>query len=58
MTHRTAIQQILQVTSVYAQHLINMHRHMEDLDNRGQRSNLRFRGIPESVDGLQLQQIV
>lgn len=32
--HGAAIQQVLKVTSVHAQHLMDMHRHMEDLDNR------------------------
>lgn len=46
MTHGTAIHQVQKVVSVHAQHLIEMHRHMEDLDNRGRRRNLRVRGIP------------
>lgn len=37
---------------------MDMHRHMEDLDNRGRRRNLRVRGIPETVEGPQLQAAV
>lgn len=33
----------------------DMQRHLEDLDNRGRRHNLRIRGIPEAIDGNQLQ---
>lgn len=58
MTHGAAIQQVQKVTSVHAQHLIEMHRHKEDLDNRGRRRNLRVRGIPESVEGPQLQSTI
>lgn len=58
MTHVATIEQVQQVTSVHAQHLIDMHHHIEDLDNRGRRCNLRFRGIPESVEGPQIQQVV
>lgn len=35
-----------------------MQRHMEDLENRGRRSNVRIRGIPESLKGPQLQSVV
>lgn len=58
MTHGVAIQQVQTATSVHSQHLIDMHRHMEDLDNRGRRCNVRLRGIPESVEGPQLQPVV
>lgn len=58
MTHGAAIQQVQMVISMHAQHLIDMHCHMEDLDNRGCRQNLRVRGIPESVEGLRLQPVV
>lgn len=57
MTQGAAIQ-VQKATSVHAQHLIDMHRHMEDLDNRGKRRKLRVRGIPEAVEGPQLQSVV
>lgn len=37
------------ITSTHSQHLIEMNRQIEDLDNRGRRHNIRVRGIPESV---------
>lgn len=52
------MRQVQRATSVHAQHLMDMHRHMEDLDNRVRRRNLRVRGIPESVEGPQLQSVV
>lgn len=39
MTHGADIQQVQRVTSIHAKHLMDMHRHMEDL-NRGRRHNL------------------
>lgn len=36
----------------------DMQRHLEDLDNRGQRHNLRIRGLPESIEGEQISQTV
>lgn len=58
VSHGAAIQQVQQDTSPHAQYLIDVHQHMEDLDNRGRRRNLRVRGIPESVEGPQLQSAV
>lgn len=58
MTHGTAMQQVQQVTSAHAQHLIDMHHHIENFDNSGQGHNLRFQGISESVEGPQLQQVI
>lgn len=34
--------------------LREMQRHLEDLDNRGRRHNLRVRGMPESIEGDQI----
>lgn len=31
-------------------HFVELNRHIEDLDNRGRRNNIRVRGIPESVE--------
>lgn len=42
------------VTSSHSNHFIEMNRHLEDLDNRGRRSNIRVRGIPETVDNDQI----
>ena len=38
----------------HASHLIDINRHLEDLDNRGRRANIRVRGIPESVENAQI----
>lgn len=32
----------------------DMQRHVEDLDNRGRRRNLRVRGLPEAIEGEQI----
>lgn len=45
----TRIHRLDKVTSSHARHFIEMNRHLEDLDNRGRRNNIRVRGIPESV---------
>lgn len=38
--------------------LRDLQRHVEDLDNRGRRHNLRVRGLPETVEQDQLLQVV
>lgn len=53
-----SIHQVQQTVSAHSQHLMDMHRHMEDLNNRGRRRNLSIRGILESVEGPQLQAVV
>lgn len=58
LTHETAIQKVQRTTSVHAHHLIEINRHLEDLDNRGRRRNLSIRGIPELVEGPQFQPVV
>lgn len=58
MTHGTAIHQVQQTVNAHSQHLLDMHRHMEDLDNRGRRCNLRIKGILQSIEGPQLQAAV
>lgn len=42
------------VTDSHATQFIEMNRHLEDLDNRGRRNNIRVRGIPEMVDSDQI----
>lgn len=49
-----AIHRLERVTSSQPQHLININEHLEDLDNRGRRNNIRVRGIPESVEAEQI----
>lgn len=58
MVHGVAIKQVQRVTDTHAQHLIEIHHHIEDLDNRGRRRNLRIRGIPKNIEGPQKQPAV
>lgn len=39
-------------------HLRDLHRHVEDLENRSRRHNLRLRGLLESVENDQLTSVV
>lgn len=54
--HDTAVQQLQQSSQAYNSQLRDLHRHMEDLDNRGRRHDLRVRGVPESVEQNHLVQ--
>lgn len=54
--HDAQIHQTLNTTSSHTIQLREMQRHLEDLDNRGRRHNLRVRGIPESIEPTQLPQ--
>lgn len=56
--HDVSLCRVQQVTESHAIHLRENNRHMEDLDNRGRRRNLRVSGVPESVDPSQLSQTV
>lgn len=47
---RGAIKTLDKIAWSHNRHLVEMSRHLEDLDNRGRRNNLRVRGIPESVE--------
>lgn len=49
-----AIHNLERTTVTQSQHFIEMSRHIEDLDNRGRRCNIRVRGIPESVEADQI----
>lgn len=48
------IHRLEKVTTSQSLHFIEMNRHLEDLDNRGRRNNIRVRGIPESVETEQI----
>lgn len=53
--HRNkAISRLDKVTVSHSNHFIDMNRHLEDLNNRGRRNNIRVRGIPEIVDNDQI----
>lgn len=43
------------ITASHSQHMIEMNRQIEDLDNRGRRHNIRVRGVPESVTPEQIK---
>lgn len=58
MSHGAAIQQVQQVSSSHDQIMLEIHHHLQDLDNRGRRHNLGLRRIPESMEGPQLQKTI
>lgn len=43
------------ITTTHSQHMIDMNRQIEDLDNRRRRHNIRVRGIPESITPEQIR---
>lgn len=56
--HSSALRKIGASVSTHSMQLREVQRHVEELDNRGRRHNLRVRGLPESVDNVQLQPTV
>lgn len=49
-----AIHRLEKISVTQSQHFIKMNRHLEDLDNRGRRCNIRVRGIPETLEPDQI----
>lgn len=49
-----AIHRLEKVVDSHAEQFIEMNRHLEDLDNRRRRNNIRVRLIPETVDPDQI----
>lgn len=49
-----ALNRLDRVTQTQSQQLIEINKHLEDLDNRGRRNNIRVRGIPETVEADQI----
>lgn len=45
-----AITRLERVTKSHSFYLIELNRHLEDLDTRGRRHNIRVRGIPETAE--------
>lgn len=43
------------ITASHSQHMMDMNRQIEDLDNRERRHNIRVRGVPESVTPEQIK---
>lgn len=54
--HEVEIQSQHKSIQAYNLQFRDMQRHLEDLDNRGRRHNLRVRGIPENIDNSILAQ--
>lgn len=50
--------EVRQHTDTHTQYFRDIHRHLEDLDNRGQGHNMRVRGLPETVEHSRLNQAV
>ncbi|KAM9330713.1 centrosomal protein of 78 kDa-like [Gastrophryne carolinensis] len=48
--------EVKEVVLAHNQHLLSFHRHLEDLDNRNRRCNIRVRGVPEAVAPDQTQE--
>lgn len=57
-THTAAILQVQCTYDTQLSQLFELHRDVEDLDNRGRRHNIRVRGVPESTDPGSLQQTI
>lgn len=45
-----AIKQLHRTSDSHVAQLVEMHRHIEGLDNWGRRHNIRVCGVPESVE--------
>lgn len=50
--HADAIKQLQKSSDMHLSHIIELQRHLEDLDNRGRRYNIRIRGDPELSDQI------
>lgn len=56
--HDTVLRRATHRIDIHTLQLRDMQRHVEDLDNRGRRHNLRIRGMPESIEGGQISTAV
>lgn len=45
-----AIRQVQKSSDMHLSHIIELHRYIEDLDNRGRCHNIHIRGVPEPMD--------
>lgn len=52
--HVTVLRRATHRIANHTLQLRDMNRHMEDLDNRGRRHNLRIRGLSKSIEGGQI----
>lgn len=56
--HGMVLQRSTRKFDAHTLQLRDMNRHLEDLNNRGRRHNLRVRGLPESIEGEHVPQVV
>lgn len=56
--HATLLARVTKTLHAHDKRLLEMHYHLEELDNRGQRRNLRIISITEDVDAANLEHIV
>lgn len=54
-SHTSVLRRSCQVLDTHTLQLRDLNRHMEDLDNRGRRHNLRIHDLPESIDATHLR---
>lgn len=52
--HDTVIHEAQQTLDAHSSQLRDLHRHLEDLENRGRRHNIRIRGLSQSVEAAHL----
>lgn len=56
--HTAAIRQVQHTYDAQLSYLYDLHRQVEDLDNRGRRHNVRVRGVPEGMEAGSLPQVI
>lgn len=57
-TTRTYLSHVHPLLSAQSETIRDMNRHLEDLDNRGRRNNIRVRGLPEAAGTENLTEIL
>lgn len=57
-SHAEAIRQVQRAYDSQLPHMFELHRQVEDLDNRGCRHNISVRGVPESIETPALPQAI
>lgn len=56
--HADTIRQVQRSSDTNISHILEIHRHLEDLDNRGRHHNIHIRGVPETLEQQHLEQTV
>lgn len=54
--HVDAIRQMEKASDINLSHILEIHRHLEDLNNQGRRHNINIRGVPENIEQPLLKQ--